>query len=909
MMRKPTGHKERYSKKGEVTQSHSNDGTAARTRPFSFDEIMLRRKKKKQSGSVEDERVGLESEVVSVKGGQVVSGRVESDRHRHRDVGGNEQRSSREALKVNSRAKEDKSKTREGKTVEGEYKESHDGQRRSKGGSDNAKDRRKERGVNDKRKNQDRLSDDSDNEYGKRHGKDSALKDRDRDVEKNRGKSEHVSKRRTQNGYDERARDQDAGKKRESRTWHDSDSSEKKPKKGTSESRHEDLKSRGKRSRSRERERDKRRSNSPSPRGYKQRTHDVREHEELSAHSSKDRVGRFDSNADRKKISNNGSSNKSKRHEAAASRLGGYSPRKRRSEAAIKTPSPTSRSPEKSAGWDSPPVKMEGKVPRSFQSDLGTLNKTELSNRQEVASVVPLTPSIPKPTFGLLSGIPSMMNASVDSVQLTQATRPKRRIYVENLPSSASEAAVMEWLGGYLRPSGVNRLQGTSPCISCIVNKEKCQALVEFLTPEDASTALSLDGRSFAGNILKIRRPKDYVDATLWLLRYTVVTIHVAGFQTVAIFMQTGVLEKPVAGAVSVKKIVEDSPNKIFIGGISKVITSKMLMEIAGAFGPLKAYHFEANADLDNSYAFVEYADQSVTVKACAGLNGMKLGGQVVTVTQATPDASSMENHGDQPFYGTPEHARPLLEKPTQVLKLSNVLDPHGLSSLSETELDEILEDVRLECTRFGMVKSINIIKQTDNPTSSDTVKATEEVGSMADAVTDDQSRERGSEPSGSDKDQEIKEPADGNSCPEDKPEEVNGIEGDNHENEIVKDETSDTTMVDIVLENPNLEENSNQISSAIDQMELNDRKSRDDIGTENKPLEVEMVPSESRNTMGDEVSDLNDAFEVGCVLVEYKRTEASSMAAHCLHGRVFDGRTVSVGFVAHDAYCSRFRK
>lgn len=50
------------------------------------------------------------------------------------------------------------------------------------------------------------------------------------------------------------------------------------------------------------------------------------------------------------------------------------------------------------------------------------------------------------------------------------------------------------------------------------VNKEKGQALVEFLTPEDASTALHFDGRSFSGNILKIRRPKDYVEATVRLI-------------------------------------------------------------------------------------------------------------------------------------------------------------------------------------------------------------------------------------------------------------------------------------------------------------------------------------------------------------------------------------------------------
>lgn len=47
------------------------------------------------------------------------------------------------------------------------------------------------------------------------------------------------------------------------------------------------------------------------------------------------------------------------------------------------------------------------------------------------------------------------------------------------------------------------------------INKEKNQALVEFLTPQDASAALSLDGCSFAGSNLKIRRPKDYVETTV----------------------------------------------------------------------------------------------------------------------------------------------------------------------------------------------------------------------------------------------------------------------------------------------------------------------------------------------------------------------------------------------------------
>ncbi|KAI7748032.1 hypothetical protein M8C21_028536 [Ambrosia artemisiifolia] len=412
--------------------------------------------------------------------------------------------------------------------------------------------------------------------------------------------------------------------------------------------------------------------------------------------------------------------------------------------------------------------------------------------------------------------------------------------------------------------------------------------------------------------------------------------------------MQTGVLEKPVAGAVPVKNIVEDSPNKMFIGGISKFITSEMLMEIASAFGPLKAFHFEDNAHLHSPCAFVEYADQSVTVKACVGLNGMKLGGQVLTVTQATPDVSLVGNHGNQPYYGTPVHARPLLEKPTQVLKLSNVLDPHSLPSLSESELEEILEDIRLECARFGVVKSINIIKQTEMPTSSETVEATREAKSMADEATkeaspmaDEATKEaspmadeaikeaspmadettKGANPTADEAAKEANPTADvapkeadpmaDEAANEDKP----MVDEATIEANPMADEVTERSCSDKLQQHEELagENNSytepekvNRVNGIIGNKHENKTgkdETCDDIEKENRSLKVE-----SDDTMKN-ISDLIDAFEVGCVFVEYKRTEASSMAAHCLHGRVFDGRSVSVEYVAYDVYRTRFQK
>lgn len=52
---------------------------------------------------------------------------------------------------------------------------------------------------------------------------------------------------------------------------------------------------------------------------------------------------------------------------------------------------------------------------------------------------------------------------------------------------------------------------------------------------------------------------------------------------------------------------------------------------------------------------------------------------------------------------------------------------------------------------------------------------------------------------------------------------------------------------------------------------------------------------------------DLGSIFEPGCVLVEFGRTEASWMAAHCLHGRVFEDRIVTVEYVVSDHYRAQF--
>ncbi|KAK3188633.1 hypothetical protein Dsin_028194 [Dipteronia sinensis] len=206
--------------------------------------------------------------------------------------------------------------------------------------------------------------------------------------------------------------------------------------------------------------------------------------------SFKGKYRRQHPNIDRRRVTSNGSSGHYGRHGGSISGLGGYSPRKRKTEAAAKTP-PINRSPEKkSAKWDVAPVEKDGSFASSVPSNVQTSNQTTSSNVLEVVSSTPVTSIAVNSLTGVsYSASWTKQNVSVDSVQLTQATWPMRRLYVENVPASASEKAVMEFLNTILLSSGANYVHGSLTCISC--NEEKGQALVEFLTPEDASAALS----------------------------------------------------------------------------------------------------------------------------------------------------------------------------------------------------------------------------------------------------------------------------------------------------------------------------------------------------------------------------------------------------------------------------------
>ncbi|KAJ4710463.1 putative Splicing factor u2af large subunit [Melia azedarach] len=142
-------------------------------------------------------------------------------------------------------------------------------------------------------------------------------------------------------------------------------------------------------------------------------------HEEPS-HPSKGKSGRQYFDIDKSRVTSNGLSGHYRRYGGSTKGFSSYSPRKRRTEAVVKTPSSINHSSEKKrAKWDITPAEV--------------------------------------------SSVPSNAQTS-------------------NLAASSNALDVIQ--------------------------RKKGQALVEFLTLEDASAALSCDGCTFSGSILIFRCPK-----------------------------------------------------------------------------------------------------------------------------------------------------------------------------------------------------------------------------------------------------------------------------------------------------------------------------------------------------------------------------------------------------------------
>ncbi|XP_023844404.1 splicing factor U2AF 65 kDa subunit-like isoform X2 [Oncorhynchus nerka] len=315
----------------------------------------------------------------------------------------------------------------------------------------------------------------------------------------------------------------------------------------------------------------------------------------------------------------------------------------------------------------------------------------------QAAGQIPATALLPTMTPDGLAVTPTPV-----PVVGSQMTRQARRLYVGNIPFGITEESMMDFFNAQMRLGGLTQAPG-NPVLAVQINQDKNFAFLEFRSVDETTQAMAFDGIIFQGQSLKIRRPHDYQPLP-------------------------GMSENPsvyVPGVVST--VVPDSAHKLFIGGLPNYLNDDQVKELLTSFGPLKAFNLvkDSATGLSKGYAFCEYVDvnlnDQITMEnqAIAGLNGMQLGDKKLLVQRASVGSknATLTSINQTPVtLQVPGLMNSSMTQmaglPTEVLCLMNMVAVEEL--VDEEEYEEIVEDVRDECSKYGQVKSIEIPRPVD---------------------------------------------------------------------------------------------------------------------------------------------------------------------------------------------------
>ena len=226
-------------------------------------------------------------------------------------------------------------------------------------------------------------------------------------------------------------------------------------------------------------------------------------------------------------------------------------------------------------------------------------------------------------------------------------------------------------------------------------------AMVEFADGTYATTALALEEDiEYNGVQLEIRRPADYI------------------------------VQPPpkdlMLSSDTVSQDVPDSTEKLVIKGLPVYLTSEQGLELVEAFGAVQGWILISDVDSSESkvslsriedaenkgIAFTQFKDPTITPIALNSLNGMQLNEEhTLSVSFAcvgyTQNAIATENPGGAMGMVTSLAGERDSTPRSRVLILLNMVTGDDL--MDADEYDDILQDVKEECDRYGKVLDLQI--------------------------------------------------------------------------------------------------------------------------------------------------------------------------------------------------------
>ncbi|WFD03392.1 hypothetical protein MOBT1_002081 [Malassezia obtusa] len=242
-----------------------------------------------------------------------------------------------------------------------------------------------------------------------------------------------------------------------------------------------------------------------------------------------------------------------------------------------------------------------------------------------------------------------------------------RRVLVGNVSADMSEASLRDFVNHTMCDKKLVAGLGTEPCMHVELRPAEGTALLEFRHPDDATSAMFLDGQEYQRRALSFRRPDDY-----------------SGTDT------------SYATIKSLQTSVPDSPNKLYVGSIPTFLNAEQVTELLKAFGDLR--HFDLLVDANGhsrGIAFCEFFDETMTQIAIEGLTGLVVGEQRLVCKRAVPEKDERED------------VQETSDTPTRAMTMLNMVTPEELED--DQAYQDIVEDVREECVKYGTITDIRI--------------------------------------------------------------------------------------------------------------------------------------------------------------------------------------------------------
>ncbi|CAM6048654.1 unnamed protein product [Sphagnum compactum] len=314
--------------------------------------------------------------------------------------------------------------------------------------------------------------------------------------------------------------------------------------------------------------------------------------------------------------------------------------------------------------------------------------------------------AVPGQIPGMGNPMPGVFPSMFPFAGGTQATRHARRVYVGGLPPMANEQSVATFFSQVMAAVGANTAGPGDAVVNVYINQEKRFAFVEMRTVEEASNAMALDGIIYEGISVRVRRPSDYNPSMA---------------ATLGPSQPSGHLNLAAVGLTPGASGGADGPDRIFVGGLPYYLSEEQIMDLLSSFGPLRAFDLVKDRDTGNSkgYGFCVYQDPSVMDIACAALNGLKMGDRTLTVRRASasgqpkPDQANVLIQAQQQIALQVSPLSKTCMVPTKVVCLSQVVSPDELKE--DNEYEEIIEDMREECGRYGNLTNLVIPRPNPN--------------------------------------------------------------------------------------------------------------------------------------------------------------------------------------------------